>query len=111
MPEAKNNQTRQSLAERIAARQAMTREEKEAERAQREADHIARLEKTHPERAAQLKARAEQRKDRMAQMEAFRAMPPEQRREAQLAELQKKNPELAAKIRQNEATRNARLNK
>lgn len=109
MPEAKNNQTRQSLAERITARRAMSREEREAERDQREAEHIARIEAKHPERATQLKARAEQRKERMAQMEAFRAMSPEQRRETQLAELQRKNPELAAKIKASEAARASRL--
>lgn len=83
MPEAKDNQTRQSLAEKIAARRAMTREEKEAERAQREAEReaerIARLEKTHPERAEQLKARSAQRQERMAQREALRTMSPEER--------------------------------
>lgn len=98
MPEPAALATRPNITERISARRAMTREEREAERAQRDAERIARIEATHPERAAQLRARAEQRQERMAQREALRAMPPEERKAARLSELQKKNPELAARL-------------
>lgn len=108
-PEPKALAKRPNIAEKIAARRAMTREEREAERAQREANRIARLETLHPEKAAQLKARIEQRQERMAKMEAFRAMSPEERKAAQIADLEKRNPQLAAKVKANEAARAAKL--
>lgn len=109
MPAPRVSGKRPNIAEKIAARQAMSREEKEAERAQREAEHIARIEAKHPERAAQLKARIEQRQERLAQVQAMRAMSPEERRAAHLADLEKRNPELAAKVKASEAARAARL--
>jgi hypothetical protein len=45
----------------------------EMSREERDAERIARLEKTDPERAAQLKIRAEQRQERMAHLQELRA--------------------------------------
>lgn len=101
--------TPESIAQKIAARRAMTSEQKEAERAEREATRISRLQATHPERAAKLQARAEERQVRLAQRSALAAMSPEERKVARLAEMEKRNPELAARIKANEAARAARL--
>jgi hypothetical protein len=73
LPEPKANAIRGNVAERIAARRAMSREEKDAERAQREADRIARLETRNPEQAAKLRARAEERQARRVARDAMRA--------------------------------------
>jgi hypothetical protein len=101
--------TRESVAARIAARKAMTPEQREAERAERDAARISRLQAKHPERAAKLQARVEERQTRLAQRAALAAMSPEERKAAHLAEMEKRRPELAAKIKANQAARAARL--
>jgi hypothetical protein len=101
--------TRESVAARIAARKAITPEQREAERAERDAARISRLHARHPDKAAKLQAKVEERQTRLAQRAALAAMSPEERKAARLADMEKRNPELAAKIKANETARAARL--
>lgn len=89
--------TRESIAERIAARRAMTPEQKEAERVQRETDRISRLQEKHPDKAAKLQAKLEETQARFAERAALWALTPEERRAARKAKLERLFPELAAK--------------
>lgn len=84
--------TPQSIAERIAARKAITPEQREAERAQRDAERIARLQSTHPEKAAKLQAR-------LTQRAALASMSPEERKAARSAALVKSDPEVVEKVK------------
>lgn len=57
---------KQSHAQRLAARRTMSREDRQAEKAQKEADRIARLEQCNPGLADKLKSRQIQRSEKEA---------------------------------------------
>ncbi len=78
--------THESIAAKIASRRAMSPEERETERAQRDAEKIAHLQERNPERAAKLQARLEERQAHLAQRSAMTAMSPQERRAAREAE-------------------------